>query len=72
MDYLLTFSGTQAVLQAEQHLIRHQLPCETVPHKFYNREGCGMAIVIDERYLKQAVKTLEEAEIPVEFHLANI
>ncbi|MCX6638892.1 MAG: DUF3343 domain-containing protein [bacterium] len=66
MDYLLSFDSTQSVLQAEQILIRHGIPIETVPHSAFDHSRCGMAILVEDKWIEVARRSLSEADIAVE------
>lgn len=67
MDVLITFPDTDSVLQAEQILIRHRIPFETVPHSQYNRSRCGLAILTSDQYAKKLTPMLKNAQIQFEF-----
>ena len=67
MDYLATFINTQAVLQAEQILIRRKIPFETVPHSQFERSGCGLAILFSEKHLSALRQALKEIHIQGKF-----
>ncbi len=67
----MTFSDTLQVLQAEQVLIRHKLPFETVPQSHYNRKKCGLGILLSVEYLPKAHEFLQEAHIIVKVREAE-
>jgi len=67
MDYLAIFENTQAVLQAEQILIRRGIPFETVPHSQFDRAGCGLAILFSEKFISALRRAIGEVHIKGKF-----
>jgi hypothetical protein len=67
MDVLLTFPDTQTVLQAEQVLMRRQIPFETVPQSLYKRKKCGLGILIEATYLDTARLVMSEFHLSADF-----
>lgn len=71
MNYLLTFKGTASVLQAEQILIRRNIPFETVPHSHFNQSGCGLAILFSEKHVEDLRRALDEVHLKGNFMRIN-
>ena len=67
MDVLISFPNTLSVLQAEQILIRHRIPFETVPRSRFDRELCGLGILFSDVYFDAARQALDAAQLQAEF-----
>lgn len=63
MDYIITFSNTNAAIKAERYLMAEHLQVRVMPLPSQIKAGCGICLRLPEKEIGCALKILSEHQI---------